>query len=90
MEKEIGRLREQVRELNAENDRLREERDEAERAGKRQAAPFRVEGEKRSDDPDLPGRDEGHEASYCREPEGARRRVDAPMEGCPECGEAGR
>jgi len=83
----VGELEQKVQDLNNEVDRLREERDEAERAGKRQAAPFRVEEEKRSDDLDLPGRDEGHEASYRREPNQIDRRVEAPMEGCPECGE---
>ena len=82
----VGELEQKVQDLNNEVDRLREERDEAERAGKRQAAPFRVEEEKRSEDPDLPGRDEGHEASYRREPAQIDRRVEAPMESCPECG----
>ena len=82
----VEELEQKVQDLNNEVDRLREERDEAERAGKRQAAPFRVEEEKRSEDPDLPGRDEGHEASYRREPAQIDRRVEAPMESCPECG----
>jgi uncharacterized coiled-coil DUF342 family protein len=90
MDEQIERLRERVRELNKENDRLREERDEAEQAGKRQAAPFRTREEKRSEDPDPPGREEGHKASYRREPARIDRQVEVPMEGCPECGEAGR
>ena len=84
----IKELEQKVRDLNSETERLREERDEAEREGKRQAAPFRIGEEERSDEPDLPGRDEGHEASYRREPEQIDRRVEAPMEGCPRCGEA--
>jgi transposase len=87
MQGQIDRLRERVRELNAENRRLREERDEADRAGKRQAAPFRIEEEKRSDDPSRPGREEGHKASYRREPEQIDRQVETPMAGCPECGD---
>ena len=83
----VEQLEQTVRELKEERDRLREERDEAEREGKRQAAPFRVEEEKRSDDPDLPGREEGHEASYRQEPGQVDRRVETPMHGCPECGE---
>jgi TolA-binding protein len=59
----VEELEQKVRDLSSETERLRKERDEAERAGKRQAAPFRVEEEKRSEDPDLPGRDEGHEAA---------------------------
>jgi hypothetical protein len=83
----VEELEQKVRDLNSETERLREERDEAEREGKRQAAPFRIGEEERSDEPDLPGRDEGHEASYRREPARIDRRVEAPMEGCPECGE---
>lgn len=86
MQEQIDRLRERVRELNEETERLREERDEAEQVGKRQAAPFRVEEDKRSKDPDSPGREEGHEGSCRPEPERIDRRVEAPMEGCPECG----
>jgi len=80
----VEELEQKVRDLSSETERLR---DEAERAGKRQAAPFRVEDEERSEDPDLPGRDEGHEASYRREPEQIDRRVEASMDGCPECRE---
>lgn len=40
------------------------------------------------EDPDPPGRGEGHDASYRREPEQIDRRVEVPIEGCPECGEA--
>jgi predicted transcriptional regulator len=68
MQGQIDRLQKRVRELNEENRRLREERDEVERAGKRQAAPFRVEEEKRSDDPSQPGREEGHKAGNPRFP----------------------
>lgn len=83
----VEELEQKVRELNEENKRLREKRDEAEREGKRQAAPFRTEEEERSGDPDPPGREEGHSASYRREPDQIDRRVETPMEGCPECGE---
>lgn len=81
----VEELEQKVRELSEENERLREEREEAEREGKRQAAPFRTE--ERSGDPDPPGREEGHEASYRREPDQIDRRIEMPMDGCPECGE---
>ena len=38
----VEELEQKVRDLNSETERLREERDEAEREGKRQAAPFRT------------------------------------------------
>lgn len=84
----VEELEEKVRELTDETERLRKKREEVEREGKRQAAPFRTDEEKRSSDPDPPGREEGHEASYRQEPEQIDRRVDVPMEDCPECGEA--
>jgi regulator of replication initiation timing len=83
----VEQLEQKVRELSEENERLREEREEAEREGKRQAAPFRTDENERSGDPDPPGRKEGHEASYRREPEQIDRRVETPMKGCPECGD---
>ena len=64
----VEELEQKVRDLSSETKRLREEREEIEREGKRQAAPFRTDEEDRSSDPDPPGRDEGHEASYRREP----------------------
>lgn len=83
----VEELEQKVRELSEENERLREEREEVEREGKRQAAPFRTEEKERSDDPSQPGRKEGHEASYRREPKQIDRRIETPMEGCPECGD---
>ena len=70
----VEELEQKVRDLNSETERLREERDEAEREGKRQAAPFRTCEEKRAEDPARPGREEGHEASYRREPDQVDRR----------------
>ena len=84
----IEELEQKVRDLSSETKRLREEREEIEREGKRQAAPFRTDEEDRSSDPDPPGRDEGREASYRREPARIDRRVEAPMKGCPRCGGA--
>ena len=84
----VEELEQKVRDLSSETKRLREEREEIEREGKRQAAPFRTDEEDRSSDPDPPGRDEGHEASYRREPARIDRRAEAPMEGCPRCGGA--
>lgn len=83
----VEELEQKVEELSEENERLREKREEADREGKRQAAPFRTDENERSGDPDPPGRKEGHEASYRREPDQIDRRVETPMEGCPECGE---
>jgi hypothetical protein len=85
MHAERDRLRERVRELTAENRRLRTERDDAERAGKRQAAPFRTEAKQRSSSPSRPGRKGGHEASYRPEPAQIDARVDVPIACCLEC-----
>ena len=82
----VEELEQKVRDSNSETERRREEREEIEREGKRQAAPFRTREEKRAEDPARPRREEGHEASYRREPDQVDRRVETPMEGCPECG----
>ena len=85
MQAERERRLKRIRELTAENRRLRDERDDAERAGKRQAAPFRTEAKKRSSSPSRPGRKGGHEASYRSEPEEIDTRVEVPLTCCPEC-----
>lgn len=80
-------------ELERENAELKarvaalEERLEAlERAGKRQAAPFRVPDEKRSAAPKPPGRKPGHPGSYRARPLRVDEEVEAPLGLCPHCG----
>jgi len=88
MQEQIALLRRRVRTLDEQNRRLRQQREAAKQAGKRQAAPFRLEAHKRASEPASPGRAEGHAPAYRRAPEHIDERVEAPMSGCPECGGA--
>jgi transposase len=86
----VQRLQRQVEALLAENARLRAERDEALRAGKRQAAPF-AKGPPKPD-PKTPGRRSGgRHGRHGHRPPPAPEQVDeahdAPLPGaCPGCG----
>jgi transposase len=83
-------LQRRLRDLQAENERLRRQLDEASRAGKRQAAPF-AKGQP-TDQPKRPGRKPGRDygtKAYRQPPtpEQVDEVLEAPLpEVCPECG----
>lgn len=88
---ECGRLRAENDALKEENERLREENkdlkrrlEESQRAGKRQAAPFRRR--KRKDNPKKPGRKPGHPPAHRPVPDHVDAEVDVPLGSCPHCG----
>jgi transposase len=88
---DCARLRTENDALKEENERLREENKdlkrrmgEAQRAGKRQAAPFRRR--KRKDNPKRPGRKPGHAPAHRPVPEHVDAEVDVPLGACPHCG----
>lgn len=73
--------------MKAEIAQLRERLAEVERAGKRQATPFRREEHKA--DPQKPGRKPGQGTFSYRvqsQPEAVTETKEAPLTGCPECG----
>jgi transposase len=83
-------LRERVRALEEVCRQLQERVGEAERAGKRQAAPFRrreagkvPEAEKKR-----PGRKPGHQGHHRAVPAVVDESVEVPLDGCPGCGGA--
>lgn len=86
----IARLERKIRELTAENERLRRALEEALRAGKRQAAPFSRRHPKAHPAP--PGRKAGNAYGRpCRRPipERVDEVLDVPLpERCPHCGGA--
>jgi transposase len=88
---ENRKLRSENQELRADNERLRVENaelkrrlEEAQRAGRRQAAPFRRR--KRKDNPKKPGRKRGHAPANRPVPEHVDAEVDVPLGACPHCG----
>jgi len=87
-----ARLRREIEALKAENERLRRALEEAQRSGKRQAAPFSRQAPKAN--PERPGRKAG--AGYgpcCRReiPKRIDERLEAPLpEACPACGVVSR
>ena len=88
LQKESERLRDERQRLREENERLREDLEAAQRAAKRQAAPF--SRGKRKPNPQRPGRKSGaaHGPHYHRPiPDHVDEeiQVDAP-EKCPDCG----
>jgi regulator of replication initiation timing len=72
--------------LRRENEALRQRLEDLERQSHRQAAPFRLEDEKRRTAPKKPGRPAGH-AGRCRpKPPAVDETVEAALSGCPQCG----
>ena len=86
---ETVKLKRRVADLEAENARLKKELEEAERAGKRQAAPFATGTPKAH--PKRPGRKPGHRRAYRPPPTPTEidATYDAPLPAaCPACGGA--
>jgi transposase len=84
----IGELEEQLRLLKAENRVLRDQLEEAQRKGARQAAPFRRPDSRKVPDGQKkrPGRPKGHPGAYRQVPKHIDEQVDVPLAGCPGCG----
>lgn len=81
---------EQARQIEAqaaEIEELKEKLAQAERAGKRQAAPFRRS--KRKTQPKRPGRKAGHRGHWRQPPaaSAADEHYEMPLETCPDCGQ---
>jgi transposase len=82
----IERLEARVAELEGQVAQLKSQLEEAERAAKRQAAPFSKGPPKAN--PKRPGRRPGHAPAHRPKPERVDRIVEVPLlqEGCPACG----
>jgi len=78
----------QIQELRVRNAELEKLLAEAQREGKRQAAPFRVPEAKRTQNPKRPGRPAGHPGAYRPRPTEIDQEITVPLElcACPECG----
>ena len=81
----VAELEEVVAQLKAELERLKGQLEEAERAGKRQAAPFSKGSPKVN--PKRPGRKAGHAPAHRPRPERVDRTLEAELPPvCPDCG----
>jgi len=84
LKRDYDALKEESERLREENKDLKRRLEEAQRTGKRQAAPFRRR--KRKDDPKKPGRKPGHPPAHRPVPEHVDAEVDVPLGCCPDCG----
>lgn len=75
----LGQVQQQVAELH---ERLQE----AERAAKRQSAPFRRSDEKRKKKLKKPGRKPGHAGSHRERPDHVDQEQEVKLDGCAQCG----
>ena len=60
----------------------------AQRAAHRQAAPFRIEAQKRAAAPKRPGRKHGHPGAFRHKPEQTDEHIEVQLCSCPHCGGA--
>ena len=80
---ERERLRKQLQALKSQIDHLKAELEEAQRAAKRQASPFRRR--KRVENPKRPGRKQGHAPAHRPVPDHIDEDVNVPLGCCPTC-----
>jgi transposase len=85
----IAALEARVQELSTENRKLRDQLEEAQRAGFRQAAPFRRRESIKvpNDQKKKPGRPKGHRGAFRAVPSQVDDVVEVPLVDCPNCGE---
>ena len=86
LERENAALKADNQKLGETIAQLQQRLDEVERASHRQAAPFRIDEQRRKHDPKRPGRKPGHEASWRRKPDHVDEQITVPLEKCPQCG----
>lgn len=82
-DRRLAELEQTVAQLQRQVEHLRQQLDEAQRAGKRQAAPFRRRLAKPNPKP--PGRPEGHPRACRPVPAKVDRVIDVPCDRCPDC-----
>jgi len=83
---ENAALRAEIARLKKDNDDLNGRLEQVERQMFRQAAPFRIEDNKRKAQPRKPGRAKGHPGAYRRPPEQVDETIKVPLPTCPHCG----
>lgn len=78
----------QIEELTERQKELLRQLAELEKASKRQAAPFRIEDEKRKQDKRKAGAKKGHKGHYRKVSGSIDERQEVALPGCPKCGKA--
>jgi hypothetical protein len=84
----VEQLQARILRLEAENQLLRTQLEEAQRATARQAAPFRRPDTRKipPEQHKRPGRKPGHPGVFRQAPEHIDERVEVPLDACPRCG----
>ena len=84
----IAELEETVASLQKENCLLREQLEQQQRVGARQAAPFRRRDNTKvpEEEKKRPGRKPGHLGGHRPVPEQVDEEIEQPLDGCPKCG----
>jgi transposase len=85
---QIASLRQELEVKTKRIAQLEEALEAAQRAAHRQAAPFRVEPQKRAGAPKRPGRKPGHPGHFRHKPDHVDEHLEAPLCQCPHCGGA--
>ncbi len=86
LQKEAADLKQQNKDINDRNDGLATKVEALEKKAARQAAPFRIEDQKRVAHPKKPGRPKGHPGCCRSIPEHVDEEITVPLESCPHCG----
>lgn len=81
----VAQLEQQIKDLNDRNDGLGAKVQELQTKAARQAAPFRIEDQKRASHPKKPGRPAGHPGSYRPIPNHVDEEIQVPLTACPNC-----
>lgn len=83
--KKVEGLEQQIKDLNDRNSGLSAKVQDLETKAARQAAPFRIEDQKRATNPKRPGRREGHPGSWRAIPDQVDEQIHVPLMICPDC-----
>lgn len=86
LQAENASLREQIEAKTKRIAELEEALEAAERAAHRQAAPFRIEEQKRALEPKRPGRKPGHPGAFRQKPDHIDEEITVQLCSCPNCG----
>jgi hypothetical protein len=82
----VDHLEQRIKELNDRNDGLSAKVQELQTKAARQAAPFRIEDQKRASNPKKPGRPPGHPGCCRAIPDHVDEEIRVLLTACPDCG----